>query len=97
MNAYLTQDSLEQQRWDKHQADMDKDDWITKEADRLAALYPDQLYQFANLHTLNPGLTSHVMNAKAVKEAYDNFVYELALQQATAQWSENYFIGVEAA
>ncbi|MFZ4835931.1 host nuclease inhibitor GamL [Rouxiella sp. Mn2063] len=92
MNAYLTQDRLEQKRWDVHQAGMDKDEWIIKRADELTKEFPEKLSEFTNpfkQHTfffdINP--------SQKVKEAYENLIWEICEAEATEQYSMKLLMG----
>lgn len=92
MSAYQMQDRLEQQRWDKHQADMDRDDWISKRADELSNEWPKTLGEFKN-PTLELSKYATAMCDQQAVDAYENLVWDVCSAQAAREWAERWMLG----
>lgn len=92
MNAYLTQERLEHKRWDAHQADMDKDDWISKRADELEEEFPIEIREFASPHNKYSFYFGMSPNDR-INDAYQKLVREICVVEAESQYSMKLLMG----
>lgn len=92
MNPHKTQDTLEQRRWDKHQADMDKDDWISKRADELSLQWPATLNELKNPF-LPLSVFAQAVESQKVSDAYEGLIWEICLNHAESEWTERWMLG----
>lgn len=90
MGAYAQHDIAEERRWEQHDAQVDKDEWIRDRADELQAKWPEELTRLCNpfLHTSLPGLRSD-----AAQDAYAEMVDKICLAQAEIDWQDMSWLG----
>lgn len=92
MNAYRIQDELEERRGDKHQAQVEKEDWITSKANELSEAFPKKLSDYRNPF-LRMTLMSRAEISPEATQAYESLVWELCLVEANYQWGVAYMMG----
>lgn len=90
MKTYLLQEQLEQKAWDAHQADIDRECWITDEANKLYTAISDEPAEWLITENIPEGFSS-VINGQPGKEAFRDFLYDICLLKATqhyGNWQE---------
>lgn len=90
MSAYAQHEIAEEQRWQQHDAQVSKDEWIRDRADELQAKWPEELTRLYNpfQHTSLPGLRS-----EAAQDAYAEMVDKICLAQAEEDWQNKEWLG----
>jgi len=90
MGAYAQHEIAEAQRWQQHDAQVSKDEWIRDRADELQAKWPEELTRLYNpfQHTSLPGLRS-----EAAQDAYAEMVDKICLAQAEEDWQNKEWLG----
>ena len=90
MGAYAQHEIAEAQRWQQHDAQVSKDEWIRDRADELQAKWPEELTRLYNpfLLTSLPGLRS-----EAAQDAYAEMVDKICLAQAVEDWQNKEWLG----
>lgn len=90
MSAYTMHDRVEDQRWQQHDAQVQKDEWIRERADELQAKWPEELTRLYNpfLHGGLPGL-----RMDEAQDAYAEMVDKICLAQATYDWENEQWLG----
>jgi len=90
MSAYAQHEMAEAHRWQQHDAQVEKDEWIRDRADELQAKWPEELTRLYNpfLHGSLPGLRS-----EAAQDAYAEMVDKICLAQAEEDWQNKEWLG----
>lgn len=90
MGAYAQHDIAEDQRWQQHDAQVGKDEWIRDRAEALKESWPEELTRLYNpfQHTSLPGLRS-----EAAQDAYAEMVDKICLAQAEEDWQNKEWLG----
>jgi len=92
MNPHVSYERVEQQRWDNHQAEVEKADWISSRTNELILAFPKTLGEFSNPFANLLQFSSGMRSEKAA-EAYENLVWEICEFEATREWEERHFLG----
>lgn len=88
MNAYLMQERIEERKWDEHQAEIEKEDWINKRGNELLNDYPDCPYYLIGSN-LPADAKDKLLSPKGI-EAYVEYISKLAWLRAEDEWEEKY-------
>ena len=90
MAAYALQHSVEEQRWQEHDNQVERSEWIRERADELQAKWPEELTRLYNpfLHGSLPGL-----RLDDAQDAYAEMVDKICLAQAEHDWENKQWLG----
>lgn len=90
MSAYAMHDHVEEQRWQQHDAKVQKDEWIRDHAEKLKAAWPEELTGLYNpfLRGSLPGL-----QLDDAQDAYAEMVDKICLAQAEYDWENKQWLG----
>lgn len=90
MPAYAQHDIAEEHRWQQHDAQVGKDEWIRDRAETLKESWPE------GVERIRHPLTSYPMagiGLEDAQDAYADMVDKICLAQAELDWQDKGWLG----